>query len=311
VAPAPEPRRRRTPVAEIFEETFRLYRQHFLLMVGIFAVFQVPFLLAIVPFEIWQIQWSFGPFDPNAPFGTPSASMPSMEQALLVLGAGLLLALASLILGTFGGAAISYIAGRAKNGDRPSAREVFLALRRLAAPILGYVAILVIGGLLLIVALIIVLTLVIALAVVGLGRSGAGAVVLFLSVCGVIAIALFLVAVGVRISLAIPALVLERQRPMEALRRSWDLVRGSTWRTFGILVLAGFVVGLIGGLVSPIFLPGILQGVLAGSPAAILFVTIVSGAAQILLGPILPALVTVLYFDYARQPAQPTATPTF
>ncbi|MDQ6794392.1 MAG: hypothetical protein M3067_06175 [Chloroflexota bacterium] len=77
--------------------------------------------------------------------------------------------------------------------------------------------------------------------------------------------------------------------------------RGSTWRTFGILLLAGLVVALIGGLVSPIFDPGVMQGVLSWSPWAYLLVTVVGGIVQIVLGPLIPALMTVLYFDYAAR----------
>jgi hypothetical protein len=68
-------------------------------------------------------------------------------------------------------------------------------------------------------------------------------------------------------------------------------------------LLAGIVVGLLGALVSPIFLPGVMQGVMSGSPAAYLLVTAASGIAQIVLGPLIPALLTVLYFDYAAPPA--------
>jgi uncharacterized membrane protein YjgN (DUF898 family) len=292
--PEPVPRRRRRPVAEIFEEVFRLYRQNFWLMVGAFAVFQIPFVIATVPFEIWNLQLSFDPDFPSS----VGRGFPSTSQLGLFVVAGVLLAIAAIILGTFGSAAISYIVGRARTGDRPPAREVYLALRRLAGAIIRYCAILIVGGFLLVTGLIVAIGL-IAVVLAALGAVGpAGA--FLLTMCALIVIGVLLVVIGVRISLAVPALVLERQRPMDALRRSWDLVRGSTWRTFGIVVLTALVVGLIGGLVSPIFLPGVMQGVLTGSPAAYLLVAVVSGLVQIVLGPILPAVVTVLYFDYAQ-----------
>jgi membrane-anchored glycerophosphoryl diester phosphodiesterase (GDPDase) len=118
---------------------------------------------------------------------------------------------------------------------------------------------------------------------------------------GGVAIAILLIVLGIRLTLAVPALVLERQRPLDALRRSWNLVRGSTWRTFGILFLATLVVGVISGLVSVMFLPGVMEGILTGSLTSLLLVTLGSGVVQVLLGPIVPILLTVLYFDYARR----------
>ena len=47
---------------------------------------------------------------------------------------------------------------------------------------------------------------------------------------------------SVMLSLATPAVVLERQGPASALVRSWRLVRRSFWRVFGILLLATIIV---------------------------------------------------------------------
>jgi hypothetical protein len=61
-----------------------------------------------------------------------------------------------------------------------------------------------------------------------------GALLLVVGVPAAIAAAAFL---GTRLSLATPALVLEEAPVGAALRRSWGLVRGSSWRVFGILLL--------------------------------------------------------------------------
>jgi len=57
---------------------------------------------------------------------------------------------------------------------------------------------------------------------------------------------LFMIFVSVRLAMAVPAVVLEAIGPVTAMRRSWQLVRGSWWRVFGILLLAALVVGIIG-----------------------------------------------------------------
>jgi hypothetical protein len=300
--PSLEPDRKRTPVAEIFEETFRLYRQNFPLMVGVMAVFQIPVVLLSIPFQIWQLDWSrrYGPGFPSEP-GDSEAALASIQDFALVALAAWAFVLVAFVLGTFGAAAMSYIVGRDRSGDRPPAREVFLALRRLAGAILGYVALLVVGGFLLLVGTFIVLVVLAMFVFLGLGSEGGAGALLFVTIVGAVTILVLWIALGIRLSLAVPALVLERQRPMAALRRSWDLVRGSTWRTFGILLLATLVVGVISGLVSIIFVPGVMEGILSGSLTSLLLVAIGSGVVQILLAPIIPILMTVLYLDYVRR----------
>ena len=56
----------------------------------------------------------------------------------------------------------------------------------------------------------------------------------------------FMIFVFVRLAVAVPAVVLEATGPVNAMRRSWQLVRGSWWRVFGIVLLAAIVVGIIG-----------------------------------------------------------------
>jgi hypothetical protein len=52
----------------------------------------------------------------------------------------------------------------------------------------------------------------------------------------------------VRLLLTVPAIVLEGASPVSAMRRSWNLVRGSWWRIFGILLLTYVMVAFIGNI---------------------------------------------------------------
>ena len=52
---------------------------------------------------------------------------------------------------------------------------------------------------------------------------------------------------------AIPALVIEDKRGREALRRSWDLVRGHGWHVFGTIIVAALLNGLVNGLLTAPF----------------------------------------------------------
>lgn len=289
-APAPGPagttRPRRTPVADLFEETFRLYRGHFAAMVLVFAAIEIPIILATLPLTTWQARWSQNLYNPSGA---------DLQRALDELGpflaVSVLLGLAAVILGAFAAAGVTYVAGRARAGDRPSAREAFLVLRGLAPSILGYVGLIAAASLLL-------GTGFLAIGVFGFASGAGRGLSTLLAVVAVFA-AVAVVIVGVaRLALAIPALVLERLGPVEAVRRSWNLVEGSTLRTFGIVLLAGLVVTVIASIATPAYLPGLMEGILTGSVGSFVLVALVGGVVQTLLGPILPTLLTVLYFDY-------------
>jgi hypothetical protein len=91
------------------------------------------------------------------------------------------------------------------------------------------------------------------------GATDVGAVLLIAGVAGVVVL-LFLFYT--RWSLAAPALVLENASVTTAMRRSWRIVRGSTWRVFGILLLAAIIVSIGQAVIT------VPVGLLAGLPAA-------------------------------------------
>ncbi|OHV27613.1 hypothetical protein BBK14_19955 [Parafrankia soli] len=69
--------------------------------------------------------------------------------------------------------------------------------------------------------------------------------VTLLSALGLVALIVGAVVVAVYLSLATPAYVLEAQSTGDALRRSWRLVKGSWWRTLGVLLLSAAVGGVL------------------------------------------------------------------
>ena len=98
-------------------------------------------------------------------------------------------------------------------------------------------------------------------------------------------------------ALSLPALLFEGAGPIQALRRSFALVKGRWWATF-LLVLVGFVlVTLFGTIVSllpqafaEIFAP---ENALANGIASVIGTTI----AGVILYPYSSALLTIMYFD--------------
>src|SRR3954447_1825844 len=162
-------------------------------------------------------------------------------------------------------------------------------------------------GLALLIGLVTVLALVVLLGpgVVALvaGSNDAGVILLLAGLAGVVVV-LFLLYT--RWSLAAPALMLENASVMTAMRRSWRIVRGSTWRVFGILLLAGIIVNIGQAVITvPVGLLAGLPGAGLDSPYENLPITfaqlLISGVGTIVAGaifyPFSAAVSALLYID--------------
>jgi hypothetical protein len=122
-----------------------------------------------------------------------------------------------------------------------------------------------------------------------LAHAVPGAVVV--GVLGFIAWIVVGAVLTIRLSLALPAVVLERVSPWQAIRRSWHLSRGSYWRLFGILALTGIVVAVAGYVLSIPFI--VVEVVLGGGS----FLTVSASTSVVVLivsiiGSIVTATVT-------------------
>lgn len=73
-----------------------------------------------------------------------------------------------------------------------------------------------------------------------------------------------------RLSVSVPALVVEGRRGRAALSRSWNLVRGQSWPVFGTLFVAAVVSGAVSGLLSAPFADSwFVRGFMAGIGSAL------------------------------------------
>jgi hypothetical protein len=102
---------------------------------------------------------------------------------------------------------------------------------------------------------------------------------------------------GVALSMVFPALLFERLGPGAAYSRSFSLVSGNWWRTFGtllvtFLILVVLTAALGGGL-------GALLGAAAPGDEALaaIFLTLLNILLAIILYPIAASILTVLYYD--------------
>lgn len=88
-----------------------------------------------------------------------------------------------------------------------------------------------------------VLAVVVLLAIPSFQASvGLGIAVLILSALGATALVIW---TAIKLSLAVPAVVLERKGPFAAMARSWRLTGGRFWMILGVLAVASIITGVI------------------------------------------------------------------
>ena len=105
--------------------------------------------------------------------------------------------------------------------------------------------------------------------------------------------------VAVKVSLAAPAVVLERVSPISALRRSWSLTNGQWWRVLGITLLAQLIVYVISQIIStPVTLIAVASSGSTGlSSTAAVAVQLVSVVVSALTTPFTAGVTALLYLD--------------
>ena len=96
-----------------------------------------------------------------------------------------------------------------------------------------------------------------------------------------------------RWSLLVPVVMLEDVGPLEALKRSREIVRGHGWTVFGVIFRVGLLVGLV----------GLLFGAVAGAAGPVgWWVAVTLGSA--LTTPFAAHALTIVYYELT-QPGQP------
>jgi len=189
------------------------------------------------------------------------------------------------------------VVSRAVLGRRMSLGELWTAIRR---RLLALVAIN------LIVLLAWLVAFVLPFAAGALGFLVADWVGALLMVVGLLAGSVTAVFLYVRLSMAVPALVLEEAGVGRAIGRSWSLVRGSFWRVFGILLLTAVIAGFTAAIISAPF--GLIGGglaffspdpaALAGlSPLQLVLNALGTIVANTIVYPFTAAVTALLYID--------------
>jgi hypothetical protein len=95
---------------------------------------------------------------------------------------------------------------------------------------------------------------------------------------------------------ALPALLAEGVRGRRALGRSYRLVKGRWWRTFGVVALGFVLAGITSSVVQALFVAGIFFN--SGNDALVLALSAIAGVVGLLITtPFQSALLAVVYFD--------------
>lgn len=254
-------------VGEILDGAVQTMRRYPVLVFGVSAI------VAIVAgaLDLASSYWFLSDLPEPSQLGPAATQQEQMQflsetfgRLFATLGVTLVI---SLLIRTFLAGFITVVVGKAVLGRPVTLRESLAELRPRLLPLLG---------------LTVLVTLIVAVASV------------FLIIPGIWLWAL--------LSLAAPALILERGRVGESMKRSWRLVSGTWWRVFGILLLTAIAATIISMVIEIPF--GVGLGVTSSTAdianqsfGSQLLSTLGGIVAQTIVGPFTAAATALLYID--------------
>jgi hypothetical protein len=267
---------------------------------GLGAVLQVPaailagLILLPLPARLEELV-GFDPFDPPATFDpTTTLPTPSTDQILGLMVPIWASALVTIVAGTLTTVAVAHAVARLRVGQEATVAATFGAVLRRLGPTLAalvlYTVALVGLVLLAIVAFVIPLSLA--------PGASAGGPLAFAAVLALAAVLVLTVFVSIRWTFWPQAVIVDQSGPVASLGRSWHLVAGSTWRVIGYALLFGLAAGILQGLIAQLGL--IVVDVLAPilqEPLQLVLSFTVNTLATLLLAPVVPVAMTLLYLD--------------
>lgn len=298
-------------LGRIVDAVLGLYRQRPGLLLGICVVLQVPagilagVILLPIPGRLRAIL-GFDPFDPAMaePGRLPDPAdlpVPTDEQMLGLLLPLLAAMSITIVASTLTTGAIAHAAAWLRAGQPVTLSSAIAAVLGRLMAILGALAAssLAISGLAL-------LAVVAFGSIIGLApdqmRGGPMAFAALLALAGLLVL---VVVVAIRWAFWPQAIVLDRAGPMGGLGWSWRTVAGSTWRVLGYALLFGLAAAVLSGLLAQLGLSviGLIADVLPAPIPIVLGVT-VRTVASLLLAPIVPLAMTLLYLDLRARRGQ-------
>lgn len=253
------------PLGELLDETFRLYRRHFTVIAGVALAVILPNLVITLvsgsyranPFSFLQ-QVLQNANNPDALQQIQNRQSQFTSSPLYLLSFPL-----AVILFPFTIGAVYYAATSLAAGNAETVSSILLGtLRRY------------------------------------FGLFGVAILSILVLLGGILIITIPVVIwVEIRWAVAFPALLAERIGPVRAVGRSWNLVKGSWWRTVGILIVVSILVSIIQSALAFLFggIAALVPGLSDDVRAAV--VTVVAALVDAIVGAVTPIAVTMLYLD--------------
>jgi hypothetical protein len=285
------PRIRQLGLGELLDETFRLYRRHFLVFVAVAAISQV--LTAIVSYLggvslTQQIATSIDTFQsigrgvpPTPPTETQAWWFPIFS---FVSG----FALQPIVT-----AALVYLAAQAYL-DRDTAIDDGLAQGVRRWPMLVGVYLLFLLAMIPFMCILFAVVLAVMFGA-SLASNGDSFSAILLGIGIGLLIALPLVYLSIRLLFTTQAITVERAGPINAIKRSWLLSGGSFWRIFGYYIIISLLTSVISGILPLVI--GILVLTVADSTAQRVIEACATAIVGTLVLPYSLIALTLLYFD--------------
>lgn len=301
-----EPDADRTPsiapmgVGMVFEVSLRILRRHLAVLLTLALIFVGPvaLLTAATGVRFNEVLLDVLPVTEEGLIDTGPIAL-TRSQLERLGGAIVALLLASAfagVLATIAALGFSTVVGADYHGRGTTFGEAMRACLQGALRVLGVIVVTTI----VVVAIIAVGVglILVALDVLSSGNLQRGGPGVFLALVVAVAMALAVVYLSMRWALTIPAIALEDTGLRGAITRSWHLSGDNVWRVFLIILVATLITAILSALVGQV-LALIVVDVLAAQLGfdTVIAETVVVAISSVLLAPLLPVVVAVLFYD--------------
>jgi hypothetical protein len=277
-------------VGEVLDGSFSTIRKYPRIVFGFAAVLSVvaQLIRLLVGLALNNVPGTFGSTSFSAS-DTENSNQNLHSVATSLAGSAATLAVNALGVAVLAGI-VTGVVGKAVIGQRADGREIIAAVRQ------RWFGLLVVSVLAEILPWTPVLLVIIGV-VLGAVSTGLG---ILLGVIGGLAALVLCPLLWGRLAVAVPIFILERRGPGASIARSWRLVKGAFWRTWGLRALVQIIVSVAASILSVplvlVLLPSALNGKTPSTTALVLLV-IFGAVVWMLTQPLIAAALTLIYVD--------------
>ena len=277
-------------VGEVLDGSFSTIRKYPRIVFGFAAALSViaQLIRLLVGLALNNVPGTFGSTSFSAN-NTDNSTQDLHNVATSLAGSAATLAVNALCVAVLAGV-VTGVVGKAVIGQRADGREIITAVRQrwfgllvvsVLAEVLPYTPF-----------VLIIVGIVLASVSTGLG--------IFIGVIGGLAGLVLGPLLWGRLAVAVPIFILERRGPGASIARSWRLVKGAFWRTWGLRALVQIIVSVAASILSIplvlVLLPSALNGKTPSTTALVLLV-ILGAIVWMLTQPLIAASLTLIYID--------------